>query len=87
VYEGEIRGSIHKFLDDLKCRDKQFFSDVTRTACCCLLAIPLKAEPHSYDQRYSILDKDNYIAPLFLLVSDAYRKYFWNDLLKYIKEN
>jgi len=62
------------------------FKEVAWSACCCLLLIPLDKELHNYDQKYSVWE-NGYLVPLFPLVSDAYRAYFWDELLQYVEEN
>jgi len=56
--------------------------EVTLNACRCLLSLPLEAEPHIDARRYSVWN-NGYLVPLFPHVSDAYRAYFWKELLEY----
>jgi len=68
-----------------KIKKAECLKEVTRSACCCLLSIPLDKEPRNYDRRYSVWE-NGHLVPLFPLVSDTYRSYFWKDLLQYIVE-
>ncbi len=86
-YESDVKYSIRVAVGALKdeIEKAECLKEVTRSACCCLLSIPLEAEPRHYDRRYSVWE-NGYLVPLFPLVSDAYRAYFWDELLQYIVE-
>jgi len=89
TYEGAAQNSVKFALDDIdwldQWRDEKLFLEVTQNACRCLLSLPLEAEPHIYDRRYSVWE-NGYLVPLFPHVSDAYRAYFWKELLEYVEE-
>jgi len=44
-------------------------------------------KPKYYDREYAVLNEALYLEPLFPFVSGAYRDYFWDDLLTYVKKN
>jgi len=86
-YERDAEYSVRVAVGALKDKIEkaECLKEVTRSACCCLLSIPLDKEPRHYDRRYSVWE-NGYLVPLFPLVSDAYRAYFWDELLQYIVE-
>jgi len=85
-----VKVAVRALKDQIK--EAEYVEEVTRNTCCCLLQIPLKEIPQYYDRKYSVLSKDVlskafYLKPLFPLVSGAYREYFWEALMKYLKED
>jgi len=85
-----VQVSLNALNDQMK--RAEYIEQVTKNAFCCLLQIPLGKKPVYYDRNYSVLSQDVlsndlYLKPLFPLVSVAYREYFWEALMKDLKED
>jgi len=85
-----VQVSLNALNDQMK--RAEYVEQVTKNAFCCLLQIPLGKKPVYYDRNYSVLSQDVlsndlYLKPLFPLVSGAYREYFWEALMKDLKED
>jgi len=90
-YENGVNFSVKVCLNALQNQlQTANFEEVTKNTCRCLLHLPLKGLPQYYDRKYSVLSKDVlsedwYLKPLFPLIFGAYRNYFWDKLMEYVK--
>jgi len=59
---------------------------IIQSAVFCVLSIKSKEMP-SFDRRHSVYSVDECYKPLYPLVLDAYREFFWDDIMKYVAKN
>ncbi len=89
-YASEVRSEINSALHKLKREKKDEWEFFTTSSLQYLLQTRISDVPSYYDRKYLLLKPElgSYaFIPLFPLVEEAYRKFFWDELLKYIGEH
>ncbi len=89
-YASEVRSEINSSLHKLKREKKDEWEFFTSSSLQYLLQARISDAPSHYDRKYLLLkpERGSYVfIPLFPLVEEAYRKFFWDELLKHIGEH